>query len=320
MEIFIRSEKVKLKEKGGEMYLVKTEGKQPFHPDRVERIWLRPDTQVDGRFLAKALSYGIDMVIMSRSGTPMGSLTPWANDRGGAARKRQALFSIGQEAQLLAASWILEKHKGQFAILEPFMGKYDITKEVGVMEDILSQNQGMYDASDIIVQDMQEAYFARTYFAALRQIIPPSYISGTRSRMPALDPFNAALNYAYGILYGLTEGAVRKAGLDPYVGFHHKERDGSPVLVFDVIEAYRHYADRVVVRLIHTGELHPLDDFDDMRLEDKGVILNDRGKPKLIHALMEMLETPNQEGSSPKGSLFGRMRELCHLISQFEIR
>jgi CRISPR-associated protein Cas1 len=61
--------------------------------------------------------------------------------------------------------------------------------------------------------------------------------------------FNALLNYGYGILYGKIEGALIKAGIDPYVGVFHREDYNRPVLVFDVIEKYRVWVDFVVLSI-----------------------------------------------------------------------
>jgi CRISPR-associated protein Cas1 len=57
------------------------------------------------------------------------------------------------------------------------------------------------------------------------------------------------LNYGYGLLYGKIEGALIKAGIDPYVGIMHRDNYNRPVLVYDVIEKYRIWIDYVVYTL-----------------------------------------------------------------------
>ena len=52
-----------------------------------------------------------------------------------------------------------------------------------------------------------------------------------RETRGALDRFNSALNYGYGILYSQVEKAVTLAGLDAYGGFLHADRPGKPSLV-----------------------------------------------------------------------------------------
>ncbi len=58
------------------------------------------------------------------------------------------------------------------------------------------------------------------------------------------------LNYGYGLLYGRIEGALIKAGIDPYVGVLHRDDYNRPVLVYDVIELYRVWIDYVVFSLL----------------------------------------------------------------------
>lgn len=65
-----------------------------------------------------------------------------------------------------------------------------------------------------------------------------------------MDIANALLNYGYGLLYGKIEGALIKAGIDPYIGVMHRDDYNRPVLVYDVIELYRVWIDFVVVQLL----------------------------------------------------------------------
>jgi CRISPR-associated protein Cas1 len=50
-------------------------------------------------------------------------------------------------------------------------------------------------------------------------------------------------------LYGKVEGALIKAGIDPYCGVFHRDDYNRPALVFDVIEQYRVWMDYVVIQL-----------------------------------------------------------------------
>lgn len=93
-----------------------------------------------------------------------------------------------------------------------------------------------------------EGAASKIYFDTLCNFLPEDYRFNGRSH-PATDVFNALLNYAYGILYGKIEGTLIKAGIDPYIGVFHREDYNRPVLVFDIIELYRVWADFVVVNL-----------------------------------------------------------------------
>jgi CRISPR-associated protein Cas1 len=94
-----------------------------------------------------------------------------------------------------------------------------------------------------------EGAASRKYFEVLNEMLPQKYQFSGRSKQPATDMVNALLNYGYGMLYGKIEGALIKAGIDPYVGVFHRDDYNRPVLVFDIIEKFRVWIDYVVMRL-----------------------------------------------------------------------
>jgi CRISPR-associated protein Cas1 len=84
-----------------------------------------------------------------------------------------------------------------------------------------------------------EGRAAQKYWQAVKQVLPEKYQFPGRKGRGATDPINAALNYAYGILYGQVERALVLAGLDPFAGFLHVDRPGKPSLTLDFIEEFR---------------------------------------------------------------------------------
>ncbi len=107
-----------------------------------------------------------------------------------------------------------------------------------------------------------------------------------RSFRPAQDPYNAFLNYAYGVLYSRVEKVLVIAGLDPYVGFMHRDDYNMKSMVFDFIEPYRTYADEVVFKLFSAKKVS--DSHTDKITN--GVSLNPEGKNLLIQSLMLFLD------------------------------
>src|SRR5690606_19164026 len=125
-------------------------------------------------------------------------------------------------------------------------------RAVAKMEDFRTKVAGI---TGEIVSDIApslrgwEGASSRLYFQIISKTLPEPYRFVQRSQNPAKDLFNCLLNYGYGILYGKIEGALIKAGIDPYVGVFHRDDYNRPVLVFDVIERYRVWADYVVISL-----------------------------------------------------------------------
>jgi len=96
-----------------------------------------------------------------------------------------------------------------------------------------------------------EGNLARQYWEIIGYLIKPETFPG-RVGQNAKDKVNAMLNYGYAILYNRIHTAVIKIGLNPQYSYLHKEQDGKPTLVFDLIEQFRASAvDRVVVALVN---------------------------------------------------------------------
>ncbi|KJS17487.1 MAG: CRISPR-associated protein Cas1 [Peptococcaceae bacterium BRH_c4b] len=126
---------------------------------------------------------------------------------------------------------------------------------------------------------------ARKYFSVLNQLIvcqkDSFYIRG-RNRRPPLDNVNALLSFLYSLLLHETRAALETVGLDPYVGFLHRDRPGRAGLALDLMEEFRPYmADRLALSLINRRQLTG-DDF--LRKESGGVIMKDTARKTVIEA------------------------------------
>ncbi|MGV8134343.1 MAG: CRISPR-associated endonuclease Cas1 [Mangrovibacterium sp.] len=131
-----------------------------------------------------------------------------------------------------------------------------------------------------------EGTSGRIYFQILSSLLAERYQFDGRSFRPAKDPFNAFLNYAYGVLYSRVEKVLVIAGLDPYVGFMHRDDYNMKSMVFDFKEPYRTYADEVVFKLFSAKKVN--DSHTDKITN--GFSLNTEGKNLLMQSLMQFLE------------------------------
>ncbi len=99
-----------------------------------------------------------------------------------------------------------------------------------------------------------EGRAAQSYWKGLQHVVPVALDWPGRQGRGARDPFNAALNYGYGVLYGQVERAALLAGLDSYAGFIHVDRPGKPSLVLDLIEEFRApVVDRAILSIVGQG-------------------------------------------------------------------
>lgn len=97
-----------------------------------------------------------------------------------------------------------------------------------------------------------------------------------RNRRPPADPVNAMLSFAYSILAHDCASALEAAGLDPYVGFLHRDRPGRTSLALDLMEELRPcMADRFVLTLINN---RVVSERDFMWQESGAVLLTEDGR------------------------------------------
>lgn len=93
-------------------------------------------------------------------------------------------------------------------------------------------------------------------FGYLVRVSDPSLQFATRSRRPPLDPMNALLSFLYTLLAHDCRSAAEAVGLDPAVGFLHRDRPGRPSLALDLMEELRPVlADRLALSLINRRQL-----------------------------------------------------------------
>ncbi len=100
---------------------------------------------------------------------------------------------------------------------------------------------------------------ARAYFGAFDHLIvaqKPAFTFTARTRRPPLDRVNALLSFVYTLLTHDAASALEAVGLDPQVGFLHRDRPGRPGLALDLVEEFRAFlADRLVLSVINRRQV-----------------------------------------------------------------
>lgn len=77
-----------------------------------------------------------------------------------------------------------------------------------------------------------------------------------RNRRPPLDNVNALLSFLYTLLVHDVAAALETVGLDPAVGFLHRDRPGRPGLALDLMEELRPFlADRCALSLVNRRQV-----------------------------------------------------------------
>ncbi len=130
-----------------------------------------------------------------------------------------------------------------------------------------------------------EGEAAKLYFAVFDYLIrsPDPELRWTgRSRRPPLDPVNALLSFLYTLLTHDCRSAAESVGLDPAVGFLHRDRPGRPSLALDLMEELRPaFADRLALSLLNRRQLRARD----FETRNGGAVsLTDEGRKTVLEA------------------------------------
>lgn len=100
---------------------------------------------------------------------------------------------------------------------------------------------------------------ARAYFGVFDHLITAQkedFFFRERSRRPPLDNMNSVLSFLYTLLAHDVTGALETVGLDPAVGFLHRDRPGRPGLALDLMEEFRPFlADRLALSLVNRQQI-----------------------------------------------------------------
>lgn len=100
---------------------------------------------------------------------------------------------------------------------------------------------------------------ARAYFGVFDHFLvqqKAGFAFEKRTRRPPKDSVNALLSFLYTMLRHDVTSALEVVGLDPQVGFLHRDRPGRPGLALDMMEELRAVvADRLAVSLINRKQV-----------------------------------------------------------------
>ena len=285
-------------QKENDLFVISTaDGKQSVPPDKVTSISISKAARITSDAVLLAIKHQVDILFVNEQGMPEGRV--WSIQYGSISNLRRAQLDFMYSPAVIpwVQQLLMQKINGQAALLlalqpppQQLAAHNMVRFAVNSIEDyknkiIGCQGETISDVAPSIRG--WEGAASKKYFTTIGKLLPNEYAFETRNRQPATDIFNAMLNYAYGILYGKVEGALIKAGLDPYAGIFHRDEYNRPALVYDVIEQYRVWMDYVVIQLCREKAI-PADCF--FKDEDTGGIrLEALGKRILIQSVNDYL-------------------------------
>ena len=256
-------------------------------PRKVTSIAVTQPCWLSAGAIELAVAHEIPILFFSFTGKAFARLSSPYFSSIATLRRQQALFAD----TLSATDWIiglyLLKLEHQIENIRRLRPK---APEIGMMRSQMNRLEAssgipLSEATQSIMA--AEAVVARYYWQGLAQLLPDSYGFEKRSKHPAQDNFNAALNYLYGMLYTVVESGIFAAGLDPHLGLLHADEYNKPVLSYDLIEPFRPWADWLLITQYQEDKVH--NSF--FNRTNAGVFLNKAGKAWLIPMFNEWLRS-----------------------------
>ena len=271
-----------------------TDGSQRIPATNIDSILVSKGAQISSDAVILAVENEIEILFTDKSGNVVGRV--WSPKYGSVStiRKGQLNFVFGKEA----VAWIKEELQQKIENQQALLLMMDSASEekstyrkktIAKLEDYKTKIKGLEgDIVNDIAASLRgwEGIASKHYFDAMNLYLPERFRFAKRSQHPAEDVANAFLNYGYGLLYAKVEGALIKAGIDPYIGVLHRDDYNRPVLAYDVIERYRVWVEYVVWNLLNQNVVS--DDFYSTR-NDGSVWLEGLGRRVVIQSLNDYL-------------------------------
>ena len=314
MQLILNSYGLQISKKDQCFWIEKGKMGRLIAPKRIDSILITHACLISSDVILLAVENEIPIILLDKTGKPKARL--WSPDFPSMAeiRKKQARHCESLPANKFVTELFKLKLLGQLSNLEYLKRKRHKCKKL--IEDAIGKiNNYTKESKYLVIGKLmeKEGQISKVYWGILSKVMNPYTVFNKRSRRPALDPFNAAINYAYGILYSIVETAIINAGLDPEIGIFHKDQYNRPVLAFDLIEPYRPWTDKVVMSLFF-GKL-----LKDGHFENKegGYWLSSLGKAVLIPEINAYLEEKNyfnKRRIKRRDQIFYKALELSQLF------
>lgn len=236
---------------------------------------------------------GITLVLLDRTGRFQARIEGPVT---GNVLLRRAQYCAGKTPQEIVRGFVLGKIANQRAVLMRALRDHGtelvperqaaLAAGIERLARILRRTTLATVGVDALRGDEGEA--ANIYFALFDDMIrvpEPSLRFSGRSRRPPRDAVNALLSFLYTLLVHDCRSAAESVGLDPAVGFLHRDRPGRPSLALDLMEELRPVmCDRLALSLLNRRQIG----LRDVDARDGGaVFLTEDGRRTVLTAWQE---------------------------------
>jgi CRISP-associated protein Cas1 len=282
-------------------------GLRQFAVREVQAIVMTKGTALSTDAILLAQEHDIPlMVVDAYTHVPLAQIVRTAPSGTGALRKAQADFCRSWAGYAWVAEQIARKIGKRIELLEHWQNKLEKRDGKDLdrpMQQMLQLGRAFWhwEAPNIAwtvtaAQTTgaslrgQEGTASRLFFECLKSLVPIDLGFEARRKRPAFDGFNVMLNYLYGMLYTQCQLSLHKYQLDNQMGILHADQYAKPVLVYDLVEAYRPWAEEVALQLVSQTRADERETWFDTDTDYSEVLrLNAAGKQVVIPAMLQFL-------------------------------
>jgi len=292
--IYITTENAALR-KHGENLVAEVDGAErarvPMH--MLASVVLFGPIFISPALMAACAGAGITLVLLDRNGRFQARVEGPVT---GNVLLRRAQYIASDKPEEIVRSMVIGKVANQRSVLMRSLRDYgedyaEADREaIALVAERLARIIRRVELSDETLDAMRgsEGEAANLYFSVFDHLIrsPDAEMRWKgRSRRPPLDPVNALLSFLYTLLTHDCRSACESVGLDPAVGFLHRDRPGRPSLALDLMEEMRPVlADRLALSLINRRQIRARD-FETR--EGGAVMLSDEARKTVLTAWQE---------------------------------
>ena len=286
MQLVLDSKGIQIANKNNAFHLTTEGGTRTIGAGKLTSIAISANVIIHASAIKLAINNQIPILIINNYGKVIGKLwSPYFHSIA-TLRRYQVKFleSLEATAWLIDLFWLKTEH--QIKNLQYLQMRQPVYASVlgTAIKSIKQHSKNFEKYRDQLIEESRNSFMgtegtiARIYWQAIGNTLPRKYRFQNRSRRPAKDNFNAAINYAYGMLYSVVESGLFAAGLDPHLGLLHADEYAKPTLSFDLIEAFRPWIDRIIIETAVDNTLDP----NYFSKNQHGIFLNKSGKAFLI--------------------------------------
>lgn len=289
-----------------------------------DQLFLVGKINMSGAVLSELFKRDVFTAFFTSFGRFEGALSP-EKSKHSAVRIRQVLCSSEETFRLQIAKSVVDaklcnmrvvlrraNQRNQSAVLT------DSVKQIAALRKQISQCPAIETLLGV------EGAGSRAYFQGFRSLFDKKWGFQRRNRRPPRDPVNAVLSFGYSILAGQVTGLIKAVGLDPYIGFLHREHYGHPCLALDLMEPFRPIiVDSIALRMFHQNMVTETD-FETPERTAGAVYLGTSGRKTFFSAFSTRMKEQATHPVFQRRLSYRRLIEMDvrflgkHLCGEFE--